>query len=222
MKDGSYFNVHTFPGKAGEPLIIDLTSKDFDTYLILLDPNNNKIAENDDGGDENNARIVLTLPVTGTYTLIVNSAKAKESGSYVLSWREATENDITLAEAERLNQQVIQLYQQGKYNEAIPLAEQALAIIKQQLGDNHPLTAQSLNNLALLYKSQGRYSEAEPLYKQALAIRKQQLGDNHPLTAQSLNNLAALYESQGRYSEAEPLYKQALAIRKQQLGDNHP
>ncbi|WP_287738676.1 tetratricopeptide repeat protein [Microcystis sp. M179S2] len=127
-----------------------------------------------------------------------------------------------LAEAERLTQQVIQLYQQGKYNEAIPLAEQALAISKQQLGDNHPLTAQSLNNLAGLYESQGRYSEAEPLFKQALAIRKQQLGDNHPSTATSLNNLAALYESQGRYSEAEPLYKQALAIRKQQLGDNHP
>jgi tetratricopeptide (TPR) repeat protein len=127
-----------------------------------------------------------------------------------------------LAEAERLNQQVIQLYQQGKYNEAILLAEQALAIRKQQLGDNHPLTAQSLNNLALLYRVQGRYSEAEPLYKQALAIRKQQLGDNHPDTAASLNNLAALYQSQGRYSEAEPLYKQALAIRKQQLGDNHP
>ncbi|WP_287734022.1 tetratricopeptide repeat protein [Microcystis sp. M095S1] len=127
-----------------------------------------------------------------------------------------------LAEAERLNQQVIQLYQQGKYNEAILLAEQALAIRKQQLGDNHPLTATSLNNLAELYRVQGRYSEAEPLYKQALAIIKQQLGDNHPLTAQSLNNLALLYRVQGRYSEAEPLYKQALAIRKQQLGDNHP
>ncbi|MBE5229316.1 MAG: tetratricopeptide repeat protein [Microcystis aeruginosa PMC 728.11] len=127
-----------------------------------------------------------------------------------------------LAEAERLTQQVIQLYQQGKYNEAIPLAEQALAIIKQQLGDNHPSTAISLNNLAALYRVQGRYSEAEPLYKQALAIWKQQLGDNHPSTATSLNNLAALYRVQGRYSEAEPLYKQALTIIKQQLGDNHP
>jgi CHAT domain-containing protein/Flp pilus assembly protein TadD len=222
MEDESYFNVHTFQGKAGEPLIIDLTSKDFDAYIILVDPNNNKMAENNNGGDENNARIVLTLPVTGTYTLIVNSAKAKESGSYVLSWREATENDITLAEAERLTQQVIQLYQQGKYNEAIPLAEQALAIRKKVLGDNHPNTARSLNNLAGLYESQGRYSEAEPLYKQALAIKKQQLGDNHPSTATSLNNLAALYRVQGRYSEAEPLYQQALAIRRKQLGDNHP
>ncbi|GCA72242.1 photosystem I assembly protein Ycf3 [Microcystis aeruginosa NIES-2519] len=127
-----------------------------------------------------------------------------------------------LAEAEKLTQQVIQLYQQGKYNEAIPLAQQALAIRKQQLGDNHPLTVAILNSLAALYYSQGRYSDAEPLFKQALAIIKQQLGDNHPLTATSLNNLALLYQSQGRYSEAEPLYNRSLAIRKQQLGDNHP
>ncbi len=222
MEDESYFNVHTFQGKAGEPLIIDLTSKDFDAYLILLDPNNNKIAENDDGGDENNARIVLTLPLTGTYTLIVNSAKAKESGSYVLSWREATERDIALAEAERLTQQVVELDQQGKYNEAIPLAEQALAILKKVLGENHLNTATSLNNLAGLYEFQGRYAEAEPLYKEALAIYKQQLGDNHPSTASILNNLAIFYFSQKKYAEAEPFYKEDLAIRKQQLGDNHP
>ena len=220
LKDGSYFNVHTFQGKAGEPLIIDLTSKDFDAYIILVDPNNNKIAENDDGGDENNARIVLTLPVTGTYTLIVNSAKAKESGSYVLSWREATERDIALAEAERLTRQVIQLYQQGKYNEAIPLAEQALAIRKQQLGDNHPDTAQSLNNLAGLYQSQGRYSEAEPLYKEALFIFKQQLGNNHPDVAQTLNNLATLYWNQGKYPEADELFSQGLQVEEYNFSQN--
>ncbi|MEA5535844.1 CHAT domain-containing protein [Crocosphaera sp. XPORK-15E] len=134
----------------------------------------------------------------------------------------SSQDKEALAEAERLIQQAIELYQQGKYNEAIPLAEKALAIRKKVLGDNHPDTAGSLNNLAVLYYSQGRYSEAEPLYKQALAIRKAQLGDNHPDTAQSLNNLAGLYKSQGRYAEAEPLLKEALAIRKKQLGDNHP
>jgi CHAT domain-containing protein/DNA-binding XRE family transcriptional regulator len=134
----------------------------------------------------------------------------------------STQNQEALAEAVRLNQQAVELYQQGKYNEAISLAEKALAIIKQQLGENHPYTALSLNNLAELYFSQGRYAEAEPLYLQALAIYKQQLGENHPYTAQSLNNLAELYRNQGRYADAEPLYLQALAIYKQQLGENHP
>jgi tetratricopeptide (TPR) repeat protein len=134
----------------------------------------------------------------------------------------SSQDQEALAEAKRLNNQAVELYQQGKYNEAISLAEKALAIRKKVLGENHLDTATSLNNLAELYRSQGRYSEAEPLYKQALAIYKAQLGDNHPDTAKSLSNLAGLYESQGRYSEAEPLYKQALAIYKAQLGDNHP
>jgi CHAT domain-containing protein/Tfp pilus assembly protein PilF len=132
----------------------------------------------------------------------------------------SSQDQEALTEAERLNNQVLELYQQGKYNEAIPLAKKALAIFKKILGDNHPNTATSLNNLAGLYESQGKYSEAETLYQQALAIIKAQLGDNHPVTAKSLNNLAALYESQGKYSEAEPIYKQALAIWQQQLGDN--
>jgi tetratricopeptide (TPR) repeat protein len=55
-----------------------------------------------------------------------------------------------LAEAERLNQQAIELYQQGKYNEAIPLAEKALTIRKKLLGENHLDIAESLNNLAVL------------------------------------------------------------------------
>jgi len=134
----------------------------------------------------------------------------------------SSQDQEVLVEAERLSQQAIELYQQGKYNEAIPLQEKLLAIFKKILGENHSSTAAILNTLAQLYDFQGKYSEAEPLYKQALAIRKDQLGDNHPDTARSLNDLAGLYQHQGRYSEAEPLYKEALAIRKKQLGDNHP
>jgi tetratricopeptide (TPR) repeat protein len=133
----------------------------------------------------------------------------------------SSQDQEAFAEAKRLTQQAFELYQQGKYNEAIPLAEKALVIFKNLLGDNHPTTTSSLNFLAGLYKSQGKYTEAEPLFKQALAIRKAQLGDNHPDTATSLNNLAVIYYSQGKYTEAEPLFKQALTIRKQKLGDNH-
>ena len=111
---------------------------------------------------------------------------------------------------------------QGRYSEAEPLYQQALALRQRLLGDDHPAVATSLNNLAALYRSQGRYSEAEPLYQQALALRQRLLGDDHPDVATSLNNLAALYRSQGRYSEAEPLYQQALALRQRLLGDDHP
>ncbi|MDA0265876.1 MAG: tetratricopeptide repeat protein, partial [Cyanobacteria bacterium] len=132
-----------------------------------------------------------------------------------------------LQQAYTLSQQAIDLYQAGRYGEAIPLATEALAIYREQLGDRHPFVATSLNNLAELYRAQGRYGEAEPRHLEALAIRRQQLGDGqgpvgdhrHPDVAQSLNNLAELYHDQGRYGEAEPLYLESLAIRRQQLGD---
>ena len=65
---------------------------------------------------------------------------------------------------------------QGKYVEAEPLHERALAIREKALGPEHPDVAQSLNNLALLYQAQGKYAEAEPLHKRALAIREKALG----------------------------------------------
>ena len=56
-----------------------------------------------------------------------------------------------LDEATALNQQVIQLYNQGRYSEAIPLAQRTLAIVEKALGPNHPDVALALNNLANLY-----------------------------------------------------------------------
>ena len=69
------------------------------------------------------------------------------------------------------------LYQaQGKYGEAEPLYQRALAIWEKALGPEHPDVATSLNNLAGLYYAQGKYEEAEPLYQRALAIWKRPWG----------------------------------------------
>ena len=77
-----------------------------------------------------------------------------------------------LAEAERLYEQMIKLFQEAKYEEAIPIAEQVLAIRKQQLGDNHLLVAGNLINLSLLYQSKNNTSRAIQLLSQALTVEK--------------------------------------------------
>jgi tetratricopeptide (TPR) repeat protein len=139
-----------------------------------------------------------------------------------LALRLETKPIETLELAKLFNQTGCFLNGQGRYPEAEPLYVRALSIHEQQLGADHPSTANSLNNLTVLYYSMGRYPEAEPLFVRALSIHEQQLGADHPSTATSLNNLAMLYSSMGRYPEAEPLYARALSIREQQLGADHP
>ena len=153
-----------------------------------------------------------TLEATGE--LIINGTlnEKGQQGSYTLSWLEASAKEKSLILATELNEKAVELYKQGKYDEAVPLLEKSLKIRQQVLGAEHPYVATSLNNLAALYESQGRYEEAEPLYIQALDMRKKLLGEEHPDVATSLNNLAGLYSSQGRYEEAEPLYLSLIHI----------
>ena len=125
-------------------------------------------------------------------------------------------------EPKALNQQVDQLIKQGKYREAIPIAEQAVEVAKRTRGQEDPETADALSNLGLLFQIMGDYAEAEPLHQEALRIRQKVLGPEHPDTAQSLNSLGELYVAMHEYAKAEPLYQEALRIRQKVLGPEHP
>ena len=120
-----------------------------------------------------------------------------------------------------LNQQVNQLIEQGKYQEAIPTAERAVEVAKRTRGSEDPETAEALNNFGLLFKKTGDYAKAEPLYQEALRIRQKVLGPEHPDTAEILNNLALLYQAMGEYAKAEPLLQEALRIWQKILGPEH-
>ena len=162
--------------------------------------------------------------VSGTFGL---GEDAKGGGTFVLIQRRAGSPPSAwpphgINEATALDQQVIQHYHQGRYSEAIPLAQRALTFRETALGPDHPDVALSLNNLAELYRVQGRYADAEPLFKRSLAIREKAFGPDHPDVALSLYYLAWLYQSQGRYADAVPLYKRALAIKEKMVGTNHP
>src|SRR5271157_2024298 len=123
---------------------------------------------------------------------------------------------------EALNQRIFQLFKQGKYQEAIPLAEKAVETTRRLRGPEDTKTATSLNSLALLYWKMGEYAKAEPLYQEALRINQKVLGPEHPFTATSFNNLAALFMEMGEYAKAEPLYQEALRINQKVLGPEHP
>jgi tetratricopeptide (TPR) repeat protein len=107
-----------------------------------------------------------------------------------------------------------ELYDQGRYQEALPFAEKALELGEREFGIDHPTTGTLLNNLAFLHHSQGRYAEAEPLYERSLAILEKALGPEHPDVAQSLENHAILLRATGCGAEADDMEARAQAIRK--------
>ena len=82
--DRSYFNAYTFEGKAGQQIEIDMTSSEIDPYLILLAPDGQDLAHDDDGGGGSNARVTTALPADGTYTVLANTYRAGETGHYNL------------------------------------------------------------------------------------------------------------------------------------------
>jgi CHAT domain-containing protein/tetratricopeptide (TPR) repeat protein len=127
-----------------------------------------------------------------------------------------------LAEASRLNDKCLELYEAGKYNEALEPCQRSLSIYEKELGGEHRAVATTLNNLAQVYQARGEYVKAGPLFERALAIREKVLGSEHSSVATSLNNLAELYRAKGDYAKAEPLYQRAVAVYEKTLGAEHP
>ncbi len=125
-------------------------------------------------------------------------------------------------ELDAINSRAVELYNAGKYNEAIPLEQRYEAAMAARYGENAPEHATALNNLAQLLQATNRLAEAEPLMRRALAIGEKSFGAGHPDVARDLNNLAELLQATNRLAEAEPLMRRALAIDEKSFGPGHP
>ncbi len=86
LNDGSYFDFFEFTGQAGQTVAIDMTSSSIDPYLFLLDPDDNVLAEDDQSGAGNNARIVYTLDETSDrWAIAANAFDPGSTGPYQLT-----------------------------------------------------------------------------------------------------------------------------------------
>jgi len=87
--DNSPYHIYTFSGNAGQTVQIDMQSSDFDTYLALLSPNGDVLAENDDSGrNSTNSSITYRLPRNGTYRVVANSYDSSGRGQYTITVQE--------------------------------------------------------------------------------------------------------------------------------------
>ena len=87
LRDSSAYQVWQFQGTAGQIVQIDVMSTDFDAYAILRDPRDSLLARDDDSGGGTNARIIVTLPATGTFRLLANAWQKGHYGRYTVRLR---------------------------------------------------------------------------------------------------------------------------------------
>lgn len=88
MTDSTWADLWQFQGQAGQMVTIELRSAEFDTYLQLLDANNNRLAEDDDSLGDLDSRITFRLPSTGTFQIVVNNiGDTRRAGTYTLTLR---------------------------------------------------------------------------------------------------------------------------------------
>lgn len=80
---GEFFDRWEVEGFPGQTLVVDLTSDDFDTFVILESPDGLR-ETNDDFGLGSNSQIVYEVTSPGTYTVLVTSYAPEESGDYHL------------------------------------------------------------------------------------------------------------------------------------------
>jgi hypothetical protein len=74
--------------EAKSTYVISMNSMEFDAYLKLEDSTNDIVAEDDDSGAGLNARIVYTVPKSGTYKVIATTFRENEFGSFQLTVQE--------------------------------------------------------------------------------------------------------------------------------------
>jgi tetratricopeptide (TPR) repeat protein len=107
---------------------------------------------------------------------------------------------------------------QGQYDLAVTLSQQALEVAEKAGRPRYPDLAMYWLQLAKIYEASGDYERAEISYKSIVQAVEQSLGPSHPDTASQLNKLAGVYDRKADYGKSEPLYLRALKIFEESPG----
>jgi tetratricopeptide (TPR) repeat protein len=111
---------------------------------------------------------------------------------------------------------------EGRYDEAIELKQQALALTEQRLGADHPNLAYILHNLGNELGRVGRYTEALAMFDRALRLDETTFGPDHPSLATLLSSYAQTHAHLGHNEEAEAMFQRATTLLETHRGPDHP
>lgn len=111
-----------------------------------------------------------------------------------------------IAEFGAIQEQLGALYRQGRFVEAISVADRLLALARNSLSHDPRFETGALGNAGEMRRAAGRAAEAEPFLREAVAQATRVFGPDAPNTRQFLSNLARLLGDLGRFDEAAPFF----------------
>ncbi|UCC73192.1 MAG: caspase family protein [Gemmatimonadota bacterium] len=94
-----YYDTYPFQGSAGDAVVVDLSSFEFDPYLILKSPSGERSENDDYEGSTSRSRIEEVLDESGEWSVLVTSFQASETGAYELSITTAAAGAVATAAA---------------------------------------------------------------------------------------------------------------------------
>ena len=149
-------------------------------------------------------------PQTGTGR-DVTLAAALSSAASTARHAFATEPEI---EAGILNVVGMSFVELGRYSDATPLLERALALRQGAAGAGGIEVAESLESLATLRRWQGQFADSERLYKEALTIARASAADSDRVV-QILAGLGQSFSQRGDEKTALSVFDEALTVARE-------
>jgi len=111
------------------------------------------------------------------------------------------------------------LADQGKYEEAIELHRESLALRREFMGDDSPEVAISVGNLGYALIQAGELEAAEARLREAVELGERIFGPDHLRIAGFMSNLVKVLVDRGALEEAERLARRSLAIHRTAMGE---
>jgi tetratricopeptide (TPR) repeat protein len=108
-----------------------------------------------------------------------------------------------LAEAKKLNLQLVDLYQEQKYGDALKLAAQIQDLIDRNGLGEDPDALTMLSNVGEVLLAKGKESDAVSLFQRVLNTYRKTLGDGSRPEAETTERITRAYFAKGDYKTAE-------------------
>src|SRR5712671_3559220 len=121
----------------------------------------------------------------------------------------------------KLNANAVQLFSEGKYDEAVAAGEEALKLAEQTLAPDDKDLIVILENLASIYDGAKKPDQAKATYERVFALKDKDPSADPASKARTLFNLGTIEINQKDWPAAEDYLKRCLEIREKTPGPDH-